>query len=98
MSTPPKPNTTITDPNHPGNQLMRQLAQAITASGCAHATVLDVLSSLWGLVLQNYPCCYESGEACLQIHQARVRELITARMQATEAQALAAIAAARKAH
>lgn len=92
------PEQTVTDPQHPGVQLMRQLMLDITASSCPHALVLDVLSALWGHVLQAHPCFYESGEVSLQRQLARLRELMTAQLQATEAQALAAIDAARKAH
>lgn len=50
---------TITDPSHPGIQLMNALMDDINKANVQHGTVLDVLLALYGQVVLQFPCCHD---------------------------------------
>lgn len=73
---------TITDPNHPGIQLMTTLTADIRESGVPHGTVLDVLLCMYVALAEQFPCCHEGNLLGLEmvrdrIHKARAAEHYT---------------------
>lgn len=95
MSTPPLISD---DPSHPSRVLAGKLAEILLAPGVGHAHALGALLGLTKAIAIHHSCCHDTSIEVLEHLAGEVRAARDAALMAHGDAALAAIAAARRAH